>query len=97
MKGIAELVTDTISCSRNEILPIQPALVFTAIALPHALYAFIWFLPHVWMRRFPKNPVDAFATAGAIGKCESQAAAAQGNPLDHPTAVQDSTHLMMFQ
>jgi hypothetical protein len=31
-----------------------------ALALPHLLYAFIWYFPHMWMRLFGKSSVRVF-------------------------------------
>lgn len=67
--ALVDLVQEHI-CWQNNVFVPHPFLVFAAIALPHFLYAYIWFKPDSWMRLFPKNPVDAFATAGALGKCE---------------------------
>ena len=44
-----------------------------ALALPHFLYAFIWFNPAAWRRWCGTKSVDAFAACGAIGKGESVA------------------------
>lgn len=65
-----DLLGEYLTCSRNDVFAPHPLLVFTAIALPHFLYAYIWFKPDSWMRMFPKSPVDAFATAGLVGKCK---------------------------
>jgi hypothetical protein len=48
-------------------------LVCAGLALPHFLYAFIWFFPKRWMAMFKKRSVEAFETAawalkGAITK-----------------------------
>lgn len=37
--------------------------VVTAIALPHFLYALIWFFPDAWRRLCGKHPVAHFQTA----------------------------------
>lgn len=34
--------------------------VVVALALPHLLYAFIWYFPHIWMRLFRKSSVRVF-------------------------------------
>lgn len=68
-----DILRENITCDRNESLAPNPFAVFGAIALPHFLYAYIWFNPEKWMKMFPKSPVDAFATAGAIGKGKRQA------------------------
>jgi hypothetical protein len=61
---------------RTEIMPLSLAesnyLVCGALALPHFLYAFIWFFPQRWMALFKKRSVEAFETVawflkGAIG------------------------------
>jgi hypothetical protein len=57
-------------CESPSVLRPSPLLVMFAIALPHFLYAFIWFKPQAWKRVFPNNAVDAFATAGLLGKGE---------------------------
>lgn len=61
-----------LTCNSPELLRPPAWATMFVIALPHFLYAFIWFKPNAWMKLFPKNPVDAFATAGLVGKCESQ-------------------------
>ena len=35
-------------------------ILVVALALPHLLYAFIWFFPHLWMRAFKKSSVETF-------------------------------------
>ena len=44
--------------------------VFAAIcvASPHILYAFIWFNPLVWHKKFGKHAVHVFAQAATAGK-----------------------------
>jgi hypothetical protein len=79
MAAIAETLSEYV-CERNGVFSPHPFVVFVAIALPHFLYAYIWFKPESWTRLFPKNPVDAFATAGALGKCEYVSTAALQPP-----------------
>lgn len=31
-----------------------------ALALPHLLYAYIWYFPHIWMRLFGRSSVRVF-------------------------------------
>jgi hypothetical protein len=78
MAAIVDDVLSLISCQPPSILRPSALLVTFCIALPHFLYAFIWFRPEQLQKLFPKNPVDAFATAGAIGKrkCPPAAVAA---------------------
>jgi hypothetical protein len=71
MAAIVDDVLSLISCQPPSILRPSALLVTFGIALPHFLYAFIWFRPEQWQKLFPKNAVDAFATAGAIGKRKS--------------------------
>lgn len=68
MEAITRDVNALLSCSSPEVLRPNNWATMFVIALPHFLYAFIWFQPKVWMKLFPKNPVDAFATAGLVGK-----------------------------
>eukprot|EP00882_Tetradesmus_deserticola_P011688 GHRQ01012366.1.p1 GENE.GHRQ01012366.1~~GHRQ01012366.1.p1 ORF type:complete len:196 (+),score=42.00 GHRQ01012366.1:208-795(+) len=68
MAALVEDVLSLFSCRPPSILRPSAMLVSFIIALPHFLYAFIWFRPELWRNVFPKNPVDAFATAGLIGK-----------------------------
>lgn len=70
MPSLLDLAGDYLTCSRNEAFAPSPLILMISIALPHFLYAYIWFKPQAWMRLFPKAPVDAFATAGALGKRE---------------------------
>ena len=37
-------------------------LVIGALALPHLLYAFIWFFPNRWMTLFKSKSVEVFET-----------------------------------
>jgi hypothetical protein len=64
---IAEL-QGALQCKQFQQLCPHPLILAAALAAPHFLYAFIWFKPYVWMRLFPKNAVDAFATCGLLGK-----------------------------
>jgi hypothetical protein len=68
--ALAELlrVLPELVCEQAQ--PVSPLLLCAAVSAPHFLYAFIWFYPDVWQRLFPKNAVQAFATAGALGKRE---------------------------
>lgn len=68
MAGLIEDLDALASCQQPNLLRPSALAVCFAIALPHFLYAFIWFRPEQWMKFFPKSPVDAFATAGLIGK-----------------------------
>jgi hypothetical protein len=34
--------------------------VVICLALPHFLYAFIWFFPQRWRAMFPQNPIQVF-------------------------------------
>ena len=43
-------------------------IVCAALAAPHLLYAFIWFLPHRWMAIFKKRSVEAFETVAWLLK-----------------------------
>lgn len=72
-------------CESPQLLVPGPIITMAAVAAPHFLYAFIWFKPKAWMRMFPKNPVDAFATAGLLGKRECRR---RGSCLHAP----DSAH-----
>ena len=38
------------------------------LALPHLLYAFIWFFPHLWMNAFKKRSVEVFETVAWLMK-----------------------------
>lgn len=77
MAAVVEDIVSLFSCQPPSVLRPSALLVSFCIALPHFLYAFIWFRPEQWRKMFPRNPVDAFATAGLIGKRECQPAAAQ--------------------
>lgn len=68
MAAVLEDIVSLFSCQPPSVLRPSALLVSFCIALPHFLYAFIWFRPEQWRKMFPKNPVDAFATAGLIGK-----------------------------
>lgn len=46
----------------------SPLALVLAIAAPHFLYALVWLNPGVWQAVFGKRSVDAFATAGVLGK-----------------------------
>lgn len=73
MVTMDDIIQDLIGltqCESPSVLRPSPLLVMLAIALPHFLYAFIWFKPQAWKRMFPNNAVDAFATAGIAGKGE---------------------------
>lgn len=61
-------VNALLTCSSPALLRPSAWATMFVIAIPHFLYAFIWFKPKAWMRLFAKNPVDAFATAGLVGK-----------------------------
>jgi hypothetical protein len=39
-----------------------------ALAAPHFLYAFIWYMPHLWMRAFGKKSVNVFETTAWLLK-----------------------------
>lgn len=41
-----------------------------ALAMPHVLYAFIWYMPQVWMKLFKKKSVEVFETCAWFLKCE---------------------------
>lgn len=45
-------------------------IVVGALALPHLLYAFIWYMPEVWMKLFKKKSVEVFETCAWLLKCE---------------------------
>lgn len=49
-------------------------LVCVALALPHFLYAFIWFFPQRWMALFKKRSVEAFETVAWFLKGAEQLA-----------------------
>eukprot|EP00878_Enallax_costatus_P008331 GHUV01008709.1.p2 GENE.GHUV01008709.1~~GHUV01008709.1.p2 ORF type:complete len:196 (+),score=8.20 GHUV01008709.1:519-1106(+) len=68
MDAIVGDVNALLTCGSPTLLRPSSWVTMPMIALPHFLYAFIWFKPKAWMRMFPKNPVDAFATAGLVGK-----------------------------
>lgn len=70
MDDIVSDVNALLACGSPKLLRPSPWVTMLMIALPHFLYAFIWFRPKAWMSLFRKNPVDAFATAGLIGKSE---------------------------
>lgn len=74
MAAAVDDVFSLFSCRPPSVLRPSALLVSFCIALPHFLYAFIWFRPEQWRKMFPKNPVDAFATAGLVGKREYQPA-----------------------
>lgn len=38
------------------------------LATPHLLYAFIWYMPHLWMKAFGKKSVEYFETIAWILK-----------------------------
>ena len=38
------------------------------LAAPHALYAYIWFLPHRWRAAFGKRAVESFETTAWVLK-----------------------------
>lgn len=42
--------------------------VVAALAIPHILYAFIWFLPGLWMKAFKRKSVEVFETAAWLLK-----------------------------
>ncbi|KAF6264303.1 hypothetical protein COO60DRAFT_175043 [Scenedesmus sp. NREL 46B-D3] len=68
MDALFQDIMSVYSCQPPSTLRPSALLVTFVIALPHFLYAFIWFKPDQWRNLFPKNPVDAFATAALIGK-----------------------------
>jgi hypothetical protein len=68
MDAIVAELQGTLQCKQLHQLCPHPLILAAAVAAPHFLYAFIWFKPQVWMRLFPKNAVDAFATCGLLGK-----------------------------
>nr|BBC28425.1 phospholipid-N-methyltransferase [Chlamydomonas asymmetrica] len=57
-------------CRQLDAVPQELAmrLLFPLLALPHFLYAFIWFNPKAWTSMFGKRSVGAFAVCGALGK-----------------------------
>lgn len=55
-------------CSRTALPQIGGWTLAVCLALPHFLYAFIWFKPDAWRQLFKRSSVDAFALAGAVGK-----------------------------
>lgn len=42
--------------------------VVIALALPHLLYAFIWFFPQQWLQTFKSKAVDVFASVAVALK-----------------------------
>jgi hypothetical protein len=71
--AIAELLVsnarDLLSCSApDSVFCPSPLALVLAIAAPHFLYALVWLSPGVWQAVFGKQSVDAFATAGVLGK-----------------------------
>lgn len=57
-------------CQQLEAVPVVVANVQACafIALPHFIYAFIWFYPRVWRHWFGKKAADAFAMVGLVTK-----------------------------
>ncbi len=49
------------------------SLAVAAITAPHLLYAFIWFMPEIWRRFFPK-PIRAFQLSASILKGKATSA-----------------------
>lgn len=43
-------------------------IVVGALALPHLLYAFIWYMPELWMKTFQKRSVEVFETCAWLLK-----------------------------
>lgn len=51
-----------------------------ALAAPHLLYAYIWFLPKQWQAIFKKRSVETFETVAWLLKSECGAAAGRPGP-----------------
>ena len=45
-------------------------LLFVTLAIPHALYAFIWLFPQYWRALFRRSPVSVFAAVASCLKGE---------------------------
>lgn len=49
-------------------LALSDWLVVVALALPHLMYAFIWYFPDTWMSWFKKKSVQVFETIAWVLK-----------------------------
>lgn len=52
-------------------LAVSDWLLVVVLAIPHLLYAFIWFFPHLWMRAFKKNSAEVFESMAWLLKGKS--------------------------
>lgn len=64
-----QALTDVL-CKPPPLLDGQIALnmLLPVVALPHFLYAYIWFMPKQWQGAFGTRAVKVFALCGALGK-----------------------------
>lgn len=66
---LARNARDLASCvAPDSVFCPSPLALVLAIAAPHFLYALVWLSPSLWQAVFGKRSVDAFATAGVLGK-----------------------------
>lgn len=67
------------------------------LAIPHFLYAFIWYFPHLWMKAFGKHSIQCFESIAWILKGMSPrqygrvVVALDQFPLDTCTDVEDTS------